>query len=148
MWFERRKVIRFHHCDPAAIIFFPQYFVLFHELMEEWFTEGLQTDYGEYVRNARLGVPAVTAACEFFAPSQLGDVVDFRLQPTRLGSSSLAFVGEATGSGELRARAQITVVQMSLDTRQSVPFAAPLRARITTYLAPADPVDALGPTAT
>lgn len=148
MWFERRKVIRFHHCDPAAIIFFPQYFVLFHELMEEWFTEGLQSDYGEYVRNARLGVPAVKAACEFFAPSQLGDVVDFRLQPTRLGSSSLAFVGEATGSGELRARAHITVVQMSLDTRKSVPFAAPLRARITTYLAPADPVDAPGPTAT
>ena len=148
MWFERRKVIRFHHCDPAAIIFYPQYFVLFHELMEEWFTEGLQTDYGEYVRNARLGVPAVTAACEFFAPSQLGDVVDFRLQPTRLGSSSLAFVGEATGKHQLRARAHITVVQMSLDTRQSVPFAAPLRARITTYLAPADPVDAPGPTAT
>ena len=148
MWFERRKVIRFHHCDPAAIIFYPQYFVLFHELMEEWFTEGLQTDYGEYVRNARLGVPAVKVACEFFAPSQLGDVVDFRLQPTRLGSSSLAFVGEATGKNQLRARAHITVVQMSLDTRQSVPFTAPLRARITTYLAPADPVAIAGPTAT
>ena len=148
MWFERRKVVRFHHCDPAAIIFYPQYFVLFHELMEEWFTEGLQTPYGEYVRNARLGVPAVKAECEFFVPIQLGDVVDFRLQPTRLGSSSLAFVGEATRGGKLCARAQITVVQMALDTRKSVPFAAPLRARIATYLAPADPVDTPAPTAT
>ena len=61
MWFERTKTIRFHHCDPAAIIFYPQYFVLFHELMEEWFTEGLQTNYGTYIREQRLGVPAVRA---------------------------------------------------------------------------------------
>ena len=86
MWFERLKVIRFHHCDPAAIIFYPQYFVLFHELMEEWFSEGLNTNYGEYIRVARLGVPAVKAECEFVAQSKLGDEVNFRLHPTRLGT--------------------------------------------------------------
>ena len=136
MWFERLKVFRFHLCDPAAIIFYPQYFVLFHELMEEWFSEGLNTNYGEYIRVARLGVPAVKAECEFTAQSKLGDEVRFRLQPTRLGSSSLSFVGEAWGGDELRARAQITVVQMSLETRKSVPFAADLRARITAFLPP------------
>lgn len=136
MWFERLKTIRFHHCDPAAIIFYPQYFVLFHELMEEWFSEGLQTNYGEYIRVARLGVPAVKAECEFTAQSKLGDELRFRLQPTRLGSASLSFTGEAWGGEELRARAQITVVQMSLETRKSVPFAPGLRARIETYLAP------------
>jgi len=136
MWFERLKVIRFHHCDPAAIIFYPQYFVLFHELMEEWFSEGLNTNYGEYIRVARLGVPAVKAECEFVAQSKLGDEVNFRLQPTRLGNSSLSFVGEAWGGDELRTRAQITVVQMSLETRKSVPFATDLRERIAAFLPP------------
>ena len=39
--FEDDKLIRFHHCDPAGIIFYPQYFVLFNELIEDWFTRGL-----------------------------------------------------------------------------------------------------------
>lgn len=130
MWFARDKLIRFNHCDPAAIIFYPQYFVLFHELMEDWFNEALDTNYGEYIRSARLGVPAVRADCEFLSQSKLGDIVRFQLEPVRLGTSSLAFEGEAWGSDELRARAQITVVQMSLESRRAVPFDARLRENI------------------
>ena len=137
MWFERTKTIRFHHCDPAAIIFYPQYFVLFHELMEEWFTEGLQTNYGAYIREQRLGVPAVRAECEFTAQSRLGDEELFRLQPVTLGKSSLAFIAEAVAGEELRARAHITVVQMSLESRKSVPFDPTLRGRIEAFLPPA-----------
>ena len=33
--FECDKLIRFHHCDPAGIVFYPQYFVLFNELVED-----------------------------------------------------------------------------------------------------------------
>jgi 4-hydroxybenzoyl-CoA thioesterase len=33
--FECDKLIRFHHCDPAGIVFYPQYFVLFNELVAE-----------------------------------------------------------------------------------------------------------------
>ena len=32
--FAADKPIRFHHCDPAGIVFYPQYFVLFNELVE------------------------------------------------------------------------------------------------------------------
>ena len=134
MWFARDKLIRFNHCDPAAIIFYPQYFVLFHELMEDWFNEGLDTNYGDYISRARLGVPAVRADCEFLSQSRLGDVVRFQLEPVHLGKSSLAFEGEARCGEELRARARITAVQMSLDTRRSVPFDDRLRAHIARFL--------------
>ena len=134
MWFERDKLIRFNHCDPAAIIFYPQYFVLFHEVMEDWFGEALDTNYGEYIRTARLGVPAVKAECEFLSQARLGDVVRFRIEPVRLGKASLELEGEARDGSELRARARLTVVQMSLETRRSVPFAEPLRGRLEAFL--------------
>ena len=137
MWFEREKLIRFSHCDPATIIFYPQYFVLFHDLMEDWFGEGLGMDYGEYIRECRLGVPAVRAECEFLSQAKLGDRVRFRLEPVRLGTASLELAGEVLDGDELRARARITVVQISLDTRRAVPFADPLRERITAFLRPA-----------
>lgn len=35
--FETDKLIRFHHCDSAGIVFYPQYFVLFTELVEDCF---------------------------------------------------------------------------------------------------------------
>lgn len=136
MWFERERLIRFNHCDPAAIIFYPQYFVLFHELMEDWFGEALGTDYGAYIREQRLGVPAVKAECEFLSQAKLGDRVRFRIEPVRLGRSSLELVGEVLDGTELRARARITVVQMSLETRRAVPFADALRERIAAFLRP------------
>ena len=39
--FERPLRIRFSHCDPAGIVFFPQYMVMFNGLLEDWFTDGM-----------------------------------------------------------------------------------------------------------
>ncbi|MSR15388.1 MAG: acyl-CoA thioesterase [Gammaproteobacteria bacterium] len=134
MTFERFKTIRFQHCDPAGIIFYPQYFVLFHEVIEDWFTEGLATPYGDYIRIQRLGVPAVKATDAFMTQAFLGERLRCNLSCTRLGSSSLEYQVDAWHGEELRARGHATVVQMSLDSRRSVPFAPALRARIGQFL--------------
>lgn len=134
MIFERRKLVRFQHCDPAAIVFYPQYVLLFHEMLEDWFSEGLAVDYGRYIRVERLGVPAVRTACEFLAPSHIGESLALRLRGTRLGRSSLDYEVEAWCEGELRARSATTVVQMSLETRRSVPWRGDLRQRIAAYV--------------
>ena len=47
--FEREQLIRFSHCDPAAIVFFPQYFVMFNGLVEDWFDDGLGLGYASVV---------------------------------------------------------------------------------------------------
>lgn len=62
--FRAEKLIRFQHCDPAGIVFYPQYFVLFHELMEDWFNEGLGGNYAEYIREQGMGLPTVKVECE------------------------------------------------------------------------------------
>ena len=45
--FERALRVRFAHCDPAGIVFFPQYLVMFNGLVEDWFTDGLGVPYAE-----------------------------------------------------------------------------------------------------
>jgi len=134
MLFIREKTLHFQHCDPAGIIFYPQYFVIFHEVLEEWFTDGLQTPYGDYIRHRRLGVPAVKTSAEFLQQAFLGDVLRCELQCTRLGASSLDYTVEARVAGALCARVHTTVVQMSLESRRAVPFDAELRARLTAFL--------------
>jgi 4-hydroxybenzoyl-CoA thioesterase len=134
MIFTRDKTLHFQHCDPAGIIFFPQYFVLFHEVLEDWFTFGLEQPYGEYVRLRRMGVPAVKADAEFLSQAWLGDTLRMELQVVRLGTSSLDYEVEAWREDTLCARGSSTVVQISLETRRPVAFTGDLRARIERYL--------------
>lgn len=134
MRFLHHHTLRFHHCDPAGIIFYPQYFVLFHETLEAWFTDGLAMPYGQYVREHRLGVPAVSTRAEFATQAWLGETLRLELFCTRLGTSSLDYTVEAWHADTLRARGHTTVVQMSLETRRAVPFEATLRAAIEQYL--------------
>lgn len=134
MRFERDKTLRFQHCDPAGIIFYPQYFVLFHELMEEWFTEALNIPYGEYIRVQRLGVPAVKVEAEFLTQAFLGDTLRFGLICELLGASSLTLAVDVHSGDACRARGKITVVQMSLESRRAVVFDSALRGRIERFL--------------
>ena len=55
--FEREELVRFAHCDPAGIVFYPQYFVLMNGLVEDWLTDGLGAPFSELVMTSRIGVP-------------------------------------------------------------------------------------------
>ncbi|WP_321855843.1 thioesterase family protein [Burkholderia cenocepacia] len=141
--FRRERIIRFHHCDPAGIVFYPQYLVMLHAFIEAWFDEGLELPYGHFIGQQRLGIPVVRLECEFFAPSRLGDHVEFTLAVGRLGNSSIEFVLAVNrvnreGVDEVRMTVKQTVVLMSLDTHRPVPLPASLRERMSRYLQQAD----------
>ena len=136
--FEDDKLIRFHHCDPAGIIFYPQYFILFNELIEDWFTHGLGISFVDQVTKERVSTPIGQVECDFVAASKIGDVLNFRLAVGRIGTSSIRLNIEVHHDEEVRVRAMLTVVRASLETLRSVPISQDLRRRMERYLAPAD----------
>ena len=133
--FAREKRVRFHHCDPAGIVFYPQYFVMIHELMEDWFTEALDTDYSALVRDKGMGMPAVKVECEFLAPNPLGDVIAFELSITKLGASSVTVKIEASARGAPCLRATVVVVHSSLRPLKAVAFPDGLRRNLQRFVA-------------
>ncbi|MEX3949838.1 acyl-CoA thioesterase [Paraburkholderia sp. EG287B] len=137
--FQRERTIRFHHCDPAGIVFYPQYLVMLHAFIERWFDEGLGYPYRTFMGEQRLGIPVVQLECQFFVPSRMGDKTRFSLAVARMGSSSIDLVLEVHGVNEhgveeMRMKATQTVVVMSLDTYRAVAISAPLRERLSEYL--------------
>ena len=131
--FRRDKRVRFSHCDPAGIVFYPQYFVLFHELMEDWFNEALGEEYAPFVRGGH-GLPAVKVECEFLAPNPIGDVISFELTVAKLGASSVTMRIAGTARGVECVRATIVAVHASLHPLKSAAIPKALRAAMERFL--------------
>ena len=130
MPFVRDKLIRFHHCDPAGIVFYPQYFVLFNELVEDWFNAGLGIDFATFHMERRLGVPMAHLECDFLAPSKIGETLSLALAVKRIGRTSVTLAVDGSAQGEPRVRATLVVVLASMETRRPVAIDDDLKARL------------------
>jgi 4-hydroxybenzoyl-CoA thioesterase len=125
--FTRDYRIRFSHCDPAGIVFFPQYLVLFNQLVEDWFTDGLGISYADLLGPRRVGLPIVRLECDFRAISRMGDTVAFGLAVERVGGRSLTLALQARGSDALRVSSRQVLVFTSLDSHQAISMPADVR---------------------
>lgn len=135
--FECEKLIRFHHCDPAGIVFYPQYFVLFNELVEDWFNQALGIDFADFHVNQHLGVPMGSVVCRFVSPSKVGDMLHLSLRIQRIGTSSMTLLIQGQAKGVMRAEAELTVVLASMKTHRAVPIEGVLREKFSAYQIPA-----------
>lgn len=128
--YERRERVRFGHCDPAGIVFYPRYYEMLNALVEDWITEGLGISYAELLGPRRVGLPTVSLKTEFKRISRMGDELVQRIAITRLGRSSLALHVEFAGPDGLRVAFELVLVCTSLETHQSQEFPADLRAAL------------------
>ena len=131
--FYSERLVRFSYCDPAGIVFYPQYFIMFNGLVEDWFNQGLGVDYAKYITEHRLGFPVVSLNCEFVAPSRIGERITLGLRLEHMGKSSLKLVATCSYKGEERVRANLVLVAMDLDKATAVPVPDELRLLMTGF---------------
>ena len=139
--FERVQRIRFAQCDPAAIVFYPQYFVMFQNHVEDWFDEGLGIAYADLVGRRRVGLPTVSLQTDFRAISRMGEGVTLGLAVERLGNSSLTLVLDVRGDDGPRVQVRKVIVCTDLtqvDAHRSQPWPADVRAAIDAFQGAAD----------
>jgi 4-hydroxybenzoyl-CoA thioesterase len=127
---ERPLRIHFSHCDPAGIVFFPQYLVMVNDLVEDWVSDALGIPYAELLGRRRTGLPTVSLQCEFSAISRMGDEVQLGLTVERLGQRSITLQLGCRAGDEQRMSVRQVLVCTSLDTHRAVDIPADLRAAI------------------
>lgn len=128
--FERVFPIRFSHCDPAGIVFFPQYLVLFNQLVEDWFTEGLGISYAGMIGPRRVGLPIVRLECDFRAIARMGETLTFSVAVERIGGKSLTLALEARGDEVLRVASRQVLVFTDLNTHHAIALPEDVRAAL------------------
>jgi 4-hydroxybenzoyl-CoA thioesterase len=107
--------------------------VLFNELVEDWFNQGLGVDFARYHSEGRQGIPMAHLECDFLAPSKVGEMLRFCLSVRKIGGSSLTLAVEAKAGDEIRVRATLVVVQTSLDSRRAVPYSDEFREKLARF---------------
>ncbi|MGF6505166.1 acyl-CoA thioesterase [Paraburkholderia sp. 32] len=140
--FERPIRIRFSHCDPAGIVFFPQYLVMTNVLVEDWFNEGLRIDYAHMIARRRIGLPIVKLDCEFSRPSQMGETILLTLKVRTVGRSSIGIEIHGHCNGETRFLSKQVLVFISFDSGKSIDIPGDVASALAAYAPSAPSIEA------
>lgn len=132
MKFTRDLIIRFEHCDAAGLIFYPRFFGLVNETVEDWFAS-LGHSFKSLHIDQRKGLPTVRFECEFVGPVRIGDMLHQQLGVNSIGNSSLNLKHIATIGDRTVARFDQTIVFTDLHSMKAEPWPADLRKKITDF---------------
>ncbi len=124
--FRNTVRVRFKHCDAAGIVFYPRYFEMLNDLIEDWFRDALDWPFDAMHGAGHAGVPTAEIACRFVAPSRLGELLTRELRVMQLGRSSftvrVSFAGPG-GDTRLELTQRLVCVDTAAITPQPLPAA-------------------------
>ena len=127
-------LIRFRHCDPAGIVFFPRYMEMFNDLVEDWCREALGFDFNEIHLARGWGLPTVHLDVDFVAPSIFGEVLSATLIVRSLGTSSISSdISLYSRDGVARVRGKVVLVLIDRSVGRAIPIPEEVRARIALF---------------
>ena len=119
MIFSVNKLIRFQHCDPEGIVFYPQFFYLLHEVQEDFLS---YIGFPEHMLiQSGVGLPIVDLKTGFKGMCRHGDEVCISLVLSKVGHSSIGMEYEIQSAGQIKLQASAVVVY------SKVPDGKPLR---------------------
>jgi 4-hydroxybenzoyl-CoA thioesterase len=137
--FVTTRTVRFSHCDPAGIIFYPRYFDLIHEAKEDWFRDALDWPFAHMLGTMQQGFPIARLEADFRGPSRMGEELTIALTVPVVGGASLHLHYAVTCGGAPRLDARTVVVHIDLASGRPVPIGDDLRSRIERFRGAAEP---------
>lgn len=132
--FRAPMLVRFAHCDPAGIVFFPRYMEMFNNLVEDWCREGLRISFAEMHLERGWGLSTAHLEVDFVAPSFLGEELSATLVVQRMGTSSVRLeIALCDAEGSDRVRGQMVLVMVDARSKQACPLPNDLRTRMSVF---------------
>jgi 4-hydroxybenzoyl-CoA thioesterase len=128
--YRQPRKVRFSHCDPAGMVFFPRYLVQLNDLVEDWFDEALGINYAEFITTRKFGLPTVKLECAFLSPGVFGSEIEWQLSVERIGNSSIGLMVRGVDGDALRFELHSVLVATAVHQGGSVALPEDLRAAL------------------
>jgi 4-hydroxybenzoyl-CoA thioesterase len=130
MSFSYRTPLRFAHCDPAGIAYYPRYFEILDAAVEDWTEVALGVSRAAMHRDMALGTPMVSLTASFAAISRHGDLLDVGIVVNEVGRTSVTLAATVTCGGEVRFGVNFKIVLMDQTRMKATPWPDDWRARL------------------
>lgn len=113
---SHRIEVEFGDCDPAGIVFYPNYFRYFDAATVRLFERALGMKKATLlVRFGIAGIPMVDTGAKFIAPSHFGDTVEIVSSIASFGRSSFRVEHRLSNAGVLSVEAHEVRVWVGRD---------------------------------
>ena len=128
--FQREVLVRFGHCDAAGWVFYPRYFEMISDFVEDWFEDGLSASAPGLFHHKQLLTPSVHFTVDFLKATQYGERLTSNLWTVKVGRTSCEVRIEASHQGELRMRVKQVLVFISAQRARATPIPPELISRM------------------
>jgi acyl-CoA thioesterase FadM len=132
--FVVEQLIRFSHCDPASIVYYPAFFDLQHAAAEDFYRDAAGCGLPELIGKRGIGTPTVSLHSQFLKPLRMGDTLRWAIRVLKLGRASVTLHYAGMKDGEKHLEITQTIAFMDLASHRAVPIPEDLRPRIEDYL--------------
>ena len=126
--------IQFGDCDPAGIVYYPNYFRFFDNATAGLLSAAFAMHKRNWLEHFGIaGIPMVDTGARFIKPSRFGDVVDIRTEITELGHSSFSVKHTLLRDGEVAIEAhekRVWVVRDEQGGIRSAPLPEDVRQKL------------------
>jgi 4-hydroxybenzoyl-CoA thioesterase len=113
---SRQVEIEFGDCDPAGIVFYPNYFRMFDAATAHLFEAALGMKKSAMIKRFGIvGIPMVDTGARFLKPSRFGDVVTITSTVTGFKRSSFTVTHQLFNDGALAVEAHEMRVWTGID---------------------------------
>ena len=136
--FQREILVRFGHCDAAGWVFYPRYFEMISDFVEDWFEDGLMASAPGLFHHKQLLTPSVHFTVDFMKATHYGERLTFNLWTVKVGRTSCELRIEASHQGELRMRVKQVLVFISANRARATPIPPELISRMQRFAVSAD----------
>ena len=133
--FQREMLVRFGHCDAAGWVFYPRYFEMLSDFVEDWFEDGLLASAPGLFHHKKILTPSVHFTVDYLKPTRYGDRLTFNLWTVQIGRASCELRIEASHQGEMRMRLKQVLVFISAATGRAIAIPPELQARMERFRA-------------
>lgn len=120
--FVSRHRLRFAHCDPAGIAYYPRYLELCDAAVEDWTEQVLGVPRRKLHLDLGFALPTVDLHATFSEVSRLGDWLDFAVDVGKVGRTSVDLAVGVKCAGQLRFHVALKQVLVDLKQMKSIPW--------------------------
>jgi 4-hydroxybenzoyl-CoA thioesterase len=121
--FQREILVRFGHCDAAGWVFYPRYFEMISDFVEDWFEDGLAASAPGLFHHKQILTPSVHFTVDFVKPTRYGDRLTFNLWTVKIGKPPASFASRL----RTRANCGCPSSKYSFLSRRALPARRPFR---------------------